>query len=110
MMVIPFRVSETQYSLYVILGKENLQRIAQYDPAEVTLDKLGEPFAKLTLKDVVIGYATDDEQQQVVGLCASGQVRQALRMISRGFRFRPTGGDYDGPYLSLKDDGKGPKQ
>lgn len=109
MMVIPFRINDAQYSLYVILGKDNLERIEQYDPAEVTLNKLGESFASLTVKDVVILYATDAEAEQVVAMCAAGKVREALRMLSRGFRFRPDDGDYDGPYLSLRT-GNEPKQ
>ena len=72
MTVIPFIVSKTQYSIYVILGTDNLERIRQYDPAEITLDKMGELYSGLQLKDVIIGYATDDEVQQVIDMIRTG--------------------------------------
>jgi hypothetical protein len=102
MFVIPFRISAREYSMYIVLDDENLERIKKYDPAEVTLRSMGGEWARSTLKDVIIAYATSAEQQQVLELCATGKVKDALRLLSRGFRYRPDQGDYDGPYLSAK--------
>jgi hypothetical protein len=73
------------------------------------LRSLGGGWAGSTLKDVIIAYATAAEQQRVLELCSAGQVKDALRLISRGFRYRPDRGDYDGPYLSAKNEGEKPQ-
>lgn len=104
MMVLPFQVSSTEYSLFVILQDENLDRMRVYDPAEITISKLSSTVSGLDLKDVIIGYATRPEAQEVVRLCVEGKIKEALRMLSRGWRYRPELGDYDGPYLSMRQD------
>jgi hypothetical protein len=106
MHVIPFRVSNSQYSIVVVLQDENLSRIKEYDPAEVTLDKMGSPWNQLRLKDVIITYATDAEMMKVMRLMASGDVRKGLQLIARGFKFKPAEGDHDGPYLTMRDEGE----
>ena len=110
MMVLPFRISDTHYSIFVVLGPENLDRIQRYDPAEVTVNKLGNPFVSLKLKDVIISFATPEEEVKVMELCGSGSPREALQLLSRGFKYRPGQGDYDGPYLSMRTNKKEPRQ
>jgi hypothetical protein len=86
-----FRVSPLHYSLAVILSEENIRLIKNYDPAEVVLSTIkGElPWTYLMLKDVVIGYATGEELKTIDALLAEDKWRAALRLISRGYRFRP---------------------
>ena len=110
MMVIPFRINSTEYSVFVVFGQENLDRILQYDPAEVTLNKLGAPWDRMRLKDVLIGFATAAEEAEVMRLSGAGEGRKALQMLSRGFRYKPDTGDHDGPYLSMRTGNEGPKQ
>jgi len=102
MIVIPFQLNDREYSVFVMLQDDNLERIRIYDPAEVQINKLGERFQKLKLKDVIIGYGTDDDQRKVLELCGAGQPREALKYLSRGFAFRPDQGDHDFGPLSLK--------
>jgi hypothetical protein len=88
------------YSITVVLENDNIDRMWKYDPASVVLASLGRPWSELKLKDLVITYATEEEKGRVLEMCASGQVIDALRLLSRGFQFRPDQGDYDGPYVS----------
>jgi hypothetical protein len=65
MITIPFQVSATEYSVYIGLGDDNIERVRQYDPAEVVLSQLGEPFQRLKLKDIVVGYCSEDDFKKV---------------------------------------------
>jgi hypothetical protein len=109
MYVIPFQLNASQYSVFIVLQEENLERIRQYDPAEVSLAKVHElqpqRFEGLKLKDVLIGYGTDADVREALHLLATGAVRQGLQLLSRGFRYRPDAGDHDGPYKSLRAEG-----
>lgn len=102
MFALPIQVSESEYAVYVFLENENLERMREYDPAVVTAQALGESFARLRFKEVIIGYATQEDLAKVIGMCGDGKPREALRYMTRGFRYRPDRGDHDGPYLSLK--------
>jgi len=102
MFVIPFQINQREYSIFIALQHDNLERIAAYDPAEVQMDKIPLKFARLRLKDILIGYSTEDELRQVLQLLEAGQSRDALKLLARGFAFKPNAGDHDGPYLSLK--------
>lgn len=102
MLVIPFRYDVVSYSVFVVLSDENLTRLREYDPAEVTVDKLGPPWASMRLKDVIIAYATARELEALTHLRTDGEVRRALMDLSRGFKFRPDRGDSDAPYRSVR--------
>jgi hypothetical protein len=98
MLVIPFALSDREYSIFVLLGPENLDRIKAYDPAEVSIPKMAasETTRGRTLRDVIIGYATDAEAAAI--LKPGADVGAVLRHLSRGFRYRPDRGDSDDPY------------
>lgn len=98
MQIVPFKVSDAQYSLYVILEPENIDRIWQHDPAEVTLNKLPAPWSEMKLKDVVISFATPSDMEEVHRLLAANKPQDALRFLSRGFRYRPDASDSDEQY------------
>ena len=104
MIVIPLQVSETAYSIIVLLEDDNLERIKAYDPAEITIRKLG--LSHLRLQDVVIGYATAQEAAQVAAIRDRAEIPELLKKLSRGYQYRPDKGDHDGPYLSLKVEGR----
>ena len=57
MVLVPFQVEPGQYSVFVILQDDNLERIKTYDPAEITLNKMPDPWISMKLKDILIGYA-----------------------------------------------------
>ena len=93
MIAIPFQVSETEWSIFIALQDDNLERMKQYDPASVTIAKCGEPWTHLKLRDVIIGYATPADLDHIFELQRNGHGREALQHLSRGFRFRPERGD-----------------
>lgn len=101
MFCLPLQLSDDEYALYVFLESENLERMHAYDPAVVTTRALGESFARLRCKEVVVGYAAAEDLATVMGMCREGKPVEALRHMTRGFRYRPDQGDHDGPYLSL---------
>jgi hypothetical protein len=114
MITIPFQVSATEYSVYIGLGDDNIERVRQYDPAEVVLSQLGEPFQRLKLKDIVVGYCSEDDFKKVQEIYhaepTNAGMKKALRYLTRGYKFRPEFGDHDGPPLSIKIDPKEPTQ
>lgn len=98
MLVLPFKISETEYSLFVAFGKENLDRIAQYDPAEINLRHFGDKWNALQLKDIIITYATEPEVETFLATCREGNPKEAMRHLTRGFKFKPEAGDADMPF------------
>jgi hypothetical protein len=103
MLVIPFTISATEYSIFVILQEDNLDRMKAYDPAEVVVTKIAasSEIAKARLlHDVVIGYATDAEVKALIS--PGADIGVLLKNLSRGFRFRPEVGDSDDPYRKVR--------
>jgi hypothetical protein len=98
MYMIPFQINPQEYSVFVVLEEENLERMKAYDPAEFNLWKLGDSWLTLRLRDVIIGYATGPDSARVMELCRAGKPNSALRHLSRGFRYRPDQGDSNLPY------------
>lgn len=107
MIAVPLQLNEREYMIFVVLDDENVERIRQYDPAEVNIAKTiaSGRMAGLTLRDVVIGYATQEEIDQLTQSRSREEVMARLQHLSRGFAFRPGKGDHDAPYLSTRDDG-----
>jgi hypothetical protein len=104
--VIPFQLDEREYSVFVVLGDDGVERIKAYDPAQLNIWKLPEYWRRLRLRDVLIGYATPADIERMMEMIQrDGNPLEALRFLSRGFEFRPADGDHDGPYLSAKPDG-----
>lgn len=108
MFCLPFQTSPTEFTVFVFLQEENIARMREYDPAEVITTRLGGEFQKLRLSEIVIGFATEEDFERVMELCQRGEPKEALRHLTRGFRYRPDQGDRDGPYLSVKPGGGKP--
>lgn len=103
MFCLPIQISPTEFALYIFLQDENLERMRQYDPAEVKMAHLGDAFkGALRLKEILIGWASEEDFERVMELCQRGEPKEALRHLTRGFRYRTDQGDHDGPYLSFK--------
>jgi len=100
--VIPWQVDATHYSVMIVLQDGNIDRMRAYDPVEIPLSMMGPTFAGLELRDVTVTYATDADLREVERLAQQGEIRDALRYLTRGFRFRPDRGDHDGPPSTLK--------
>lgn len=99
MLVIPFEVTPGKYSVAIILGDDHIARIRGYDPATVALADLPADWHDKELQDLVVAYATDAEQRTAVELCRQGKSADAIRLVTRGFRFRPDVGDGEDPEL-----------
>jgi hypothetical protein len=98
MVLVPFQVEPGQYSVFVILQDDNLERIKTYDPAEITLNKMPDPWISMKLKDILIGYASESETADLLA-CNDEESRQSfLRRLSRGWKFRSERGDHDRSY------------
>src|ERR1017187_5493310 len=98
--IIPLRLGETDFLAVVVLKADNIERIKQYDPAEIMPSKLGEPWCYLRMSEVEITFATDDEEAQVIAMCRNGDVKGAIRLLTRGFKYRQHAGDHNGPASS----------
>lgn len=94
---VPFRVSETHFSVVVVLTEGNLMRMRAYDPAEVNIPAIraasGPPYTELEVADIVLCFGTDADIIEMSRLITEGQWVKGLRFITRGYRFRPDLGD-----------------
>lgn len=100
MQLIPVTISDLAYDLWVILAAENIDRIRGYDPGEIILDNLPEPWRSLRLRNIQLCYATPLDMAEVTRRIQAGEIQSALQFLSRGFRYRPEAGDHDAPYES----------
>ncbi len=98
MITIPLQISKTQYDLFVILECENIQRIQAYDPAEVALEKLPSVWRKMTPRCIQICYAAEVELKRVMSATNVVEVVEQLKVLARGWQFKPERGDSDAPY------------
>jgi hypothetical protein len=99
MNIIPYRLNEKEYSIFVALGEDSIERIRAYDPGMFDLEKLPEPWPGLMLRQVLIGYATEADMAHVAKMKLDGaDMRECLLFLSRGWQFRPDLGDHDGHY------------
>jgi hypothetical protein len=101
---IPYQVDDDHYNVMVVLADVNIARLKLRDPVELCTQALhetcGKPFAKLRLRDVVITYATVEEIKAVTVMLDAGEGHKALRLLTRGYKFRPEEGD-DSPAVLL---------
>jgi hypothetical protein len=100
MLLIPFEVGGGEFSVFVVLEGENLERMKANDPAQINVWKMGEPFARLKLRDVMITSPSADDVAKALVLIRGGQPRKAMEFLSRGFKYQPDRGDSDLPYTS----------
>src|SRR5262245_5640908 len=95
MQAIPYRLNEDEYNVCLILEDENVARIKDHDPAELIISYLPEEWRQLRLNTVIITYASGGDLLEMRKLLDAGEIKQALRFLCRGFRFRPDKGDAD---------------
>lgn len=105
MFSIPVKLKNTQkMDLFIFLQDENLERMKLYDPAEVVKKLLPVEFQNLEIRNVIIGYATHEDFLKITTMCKDGTSFEALRYLTKGFKYRPDLGDSDSAYLSLLSD------
>jgi hypothetical protein len=98
MMMIPFEVGNGQFSVFVILETENLERMKANDPAQLNMWKFPTPYSGLKLRDVIVSTPTVEDTSKALGMIRRGDPAAALEYLSRGFKFKPKEGDNDLPY------------
>ena len=103
MITMPVSINDSEYSLFVFLTKENVDRITSYDPAVIDTNKYSE-FMKRKIKDVHIGFVNEEEEAEMMKSCGKGlkpqQVMDLLKRLGRGWTYKP--GDGTRPLLGVK--------
>ncbi len=94
LLVIPFSVTNVGYSLMIVLQEGNIDRIREYDPAVVVMRELPPDMGQLV--DVVVTFATTEDAAFIEECGRTGRISEALKRLTRGYRFRPDLGDHDG--------------
>jgi hypothetical protein len=102
MLVIPAQFNASQFSLFVILNDENIERIREYDPGEVVLSQMPAKWQRLKLKDIVLMFCPQEDVPKFIELVNKEGPQAGLKMLARGFRHRPDRGD-DDEYKSLRE-------
>lgn len=98
MMTVPLQIDAVHFDLFVILEDENIERIKNYDPAELVGKSLGSPWIYLRIRNVIILYATADETRRLSECANKPATVDMLRHLSRGWEHRPDKGDSDESY------------
>jgi hypothetical protein len=104
-LVIPFAIDARRYSVYVGFDDEGMERLKAYDPGELVLKQLGEPWISRELKDVLIGYCSPADFAKIQEIIAeTNNPGEALLYLTRGWKYRPDAGDHDFGPISVKID------
>lgn len=95
MLSLPVIINESCYDLFIILDEDNVARMKAYDPAEVVTGNFSAKFMEHKVRNIILMYGTAKEIELFTRMCQAGEVRGALRLLSRGYRWRPESGDQD---------------
>jgi hypothetical protein len=104
MMIIPTPVGPYSYDLFVVLGKDNLDRIQRYDPCQIVTGSLPDQFVEAKVRNIFITFATADELKLLAKMLALGHVTPALRFLTRGYMYRGGEEDQSGGYPPIEDE------
>lgn len=77
-------------AVIVILRPDNLERMKEGDPAEISLRQSSKTLLNPTL---LICY--EEEMPQLSQLIHSGDLKAIVKYLQRGWKFRPDRGDHD---------------
>lgn len=95
-MVMPAKRHDGRWDLFIILSQKSIDRIKEYDPAELELDKMPEELTDeyKSPERIFVAYATWDEMQKILKAYKEGKgVHSTMRMLLRGRKNRPEMGD-----------------
>jgi hypothetical protein len=81
----------------IVLSDDNIERIRKYDPAQVEWMQLPDEICHRSPQTIGIAFATADELREIERLSVADAdwKEKALKMLSRGFEYRPDLGDHD---------------
>jgi hypothetical protein len=97
MYTVPFQINSREYSIFIVLEDENIERMKAYDPAQLNLITMGPHWKHLRIRDIHVGYAAAADIKLVTDLIQDNKAAEALAFLSRGFRREL--GDNEPPYL-----------
>lgn len=95
MLLIPIPISDNRLSLLIVLEDVNIERIKDYDQAEIHWNQLPLKYRIKEPATIGIGYATPDEVLQITKLVHAGKPHEAVKLVTRKFTFKPEFGDHD---------------
>jgi hypothetical protein len=104
MLLIPFSDNPRTYKLFIVLEDDNVERVRTYDPVQVQTPIPG--YENKRLEIVFVSYANLEDREFILRNVKEGKIQEVLEYLSRGFKFSPSLGDYDGPPISLLDKGE----
>jgi hypothetical protein len=88
--------------LVIVLDEQGIERIKQYDPAEIPWSELPPDISLRGPATIAVAFCTAAEQKEIERMSLSDPdwKTKAIEMVSRGFKFRPEAGDHDfGPTM-----------
>jgi hypothetical protein len=97
MMIITRVRRNGRVDLVIVLAEENIERIRRYDPAQFDYSTLPVDSSLRRPETVAVAFATAAELGEIERMSASDSdwKEKALKLLSRGFEFRPDLGDHD---------------
>lgn len=87
MLCIPVQNGPSTYVIFMCLMDETIQRIKDYDPADIDFSNLPEPWRNMRCTGIMLGYSTVEDFERVKTLAASGHGREVFEYLSRGKKF-----------------------
>ena len=98
--------------LLIVLAEENIERIREYDAAEVIWPQLPREYSMRMPHTIGVGFCTAQEQEEIKRMSARDPDwrEKAFKLVTRGFKFRPDKGDHDFGPTVLGKPTEGPKQ
>jgi hypothetical protein len=83
--------------LLIALAEENIERIRQYDAAEVIWPQLPQEYCMRRPHTIGVTFCTQAEQDEITRMSNTDPdwKDKAFQMLTRGFEFKPELGDHD---------------
>lgn len=98
--------------MLIVLAQENIERIRQYDCAEVIWSQLPPEYSQRRPGTIGVGFATAAELFEIERMSATDPdwKEKAFKLLTRGFIFKPEAGDHDFGPTKLGEPTEGTKQ
>ena len=83
--------------MLVVLNDENIERMKRYDPAQVLWMHLPPEYSARRPESIGVAFATAQDLKEIEQMSVADPdwKEKAMKMLSRGFEFRPDLGDHD---------------
>lgn len=94
---IPMTRDDGRMDFFIILGRNNIARLLQYDPLELPLSRLPDDVPIDKIDKIFVAYASEKEMKDLMaaGEKSTKEVAEQLQNLFRGWKFRSEMGDCD---------------